>query len=483
MLGTIDVTVLLLVETLLLAYWLAVVLLIVSEDRNPTAALAWLLVLIALPVVGLVIYFFFGRNWPEITQRSPKTKRVRAAVGGFMPAVYAPHRHQVSAFTSAEDRPWIRRNVHLVEQKASTPPLPVRSCDLYGTGEEYFDVLLADLAGAQRFVHLSYFIWKQDALTARISEVLLDRLAAGVEVRILNDYIGCLRQPKDELERLAAAGAIVRADVTGLARLNYRNHRKITVVDAEIGHTGGFNIASEYIDGGKRFPAWRDTGMRITGPGVADLEKLFDIRWLEAHGEDLFDARYYPDPSLPAGDVLVQTVHQGYDDPWNAVTRSYQLAISGAKDRVQLQSPYFVPDQSTMDVLVNAAAGGVRVDLMTTSWLDKRIPWWAAESFFEPFLAAGGRIWQWQKGFFHAKSLTIDGTACAIGTLNLDIRSLRINKELMVWVYDPEVAARHERLFLDDLRDCRELTLDEVRAWGRGRRLRNSASRLFSNLL
>lgn len=478
-----DLTLWLLIDAVLLAYWLAVVVFIVSEDRNPTAALAWLLVLIALPVLGLVVYFFFGRNWPEITQRSPATRRVREAVGRFMPTVYRPHRSWARALAADEDRPWVRRNIHLVEHKLATPPLPVRTCDFHGNGEEYFDVLLADLAGAQRFIHMSYFIWKQDALTARITEVLLDRLAAGVEVRILNDFLGCLRHPKDEMKRLAEAGAIVKADVTGLARLNYRNHRKITVVDAEIGHTGGFNVAQEYIDGGKRFPGWRDTGMRITGPGVADLEKLFDIRWLEAHGEDLFDARYYPDPSLPSGDIMVHTVHHGYDDPWHTLTRSYQLAISGARDRVLLQSPYFVPDQSTLDALVNAAAGGVRVDLMTTSWIDKKIPWWAAESFFEPFLAAGGRIWQWKKGFFHAKSLTIDGTACAVGTLNLDIRSLRINKELMVWVYDPEVAARHEQLFLDDLRDCRELTLDEVRSWGRGRRLRNSASRLFSNLL
>ena len=478
-----DLTLWLLIDAVLLAYWLAVVVFIVSEDRNPTAALAWLLVLIALPVLGLVVYFFFGRNWPEITQRSPATRRVREAVGRFMPTVYRPHRSRARALASDEDRPWVRRNIHLVEHKLATPPLPVRTCDFHGNGEEYFDALLADLAGAHRFVHMSYFIWKQDALTARITEVLLDRLAAGVEVRILNDFLGCLRHPKDEMKRLAEAGAIVKADVTGLARLNYRNHRKITVVDAEIGHTGGFNVAQEYIDGGNRFPGWRDTGMRITGPGVADLEKLFDIRWLEAHGEDLFDARYYPDPSLPSGDIMVHTVHHGYDDPWHTLTRSYQLAISGARDRVLLQSPYFVPDQSTLDALLNAAAGGVRVDLMTTSWIDKKIPWWAAESFFEPFLAAGGRIWQWEKGFFHAKSLTIDGTACAVGTLNLDIRSLRINKELMVWVYDPEVAARHEQLFLDDLRDCRELTLDEVRSWGRGRRLRNSASRLFSNLL
>jgi cardiolipin synthase A/B len=221
----------------------------------------------------------------------------------------------------------------------------------------------------------------------------------------------------------------------------------------------------------------------MTGPGVADLEKLFDMRWYEVFGEDLFDPAYYPDPTLPHGDIMVQTVQQGYDDPWNSVTRSYQLAISGARNRVQLQSPYLVPDPTTFDVLINAAASGVKVDFMTTAWPDKKTPWWAAESYFEPFLSAGGRIWLWEPGFFHAKSLTVDGEACAIGTLNMDIRSLRVNKELMVWVYDREVVASNERLFLEDLKDCRELTLEEVQAWPRGRRFRNSTARLLSHLL
>ncbi|HSN44406.1 MAG TPA: cardiolipin synthase [Propionibacteriaceae bacterium] len=470
------------VDVLLVLYWIAVVLFVVSEDRDPTAALAWLLVLIALPVVGLVIYFFFGRNWPIITQRSAKTKRVFAAAAAFMPGVYAPYREKVVGHPTLE-KPWIQRNITLIESTVFAPVLPVRTCDIYGEGDEYFDVLLADLAAATRFIHMSYFIWGKDELTARISAILHDRLKAGVEVRILNDSVGCLAYRKDELKALAAAGAHVRSDLTGLARVNYSNHRKITVVDAEIGHSGGFNIGQEYIDGGKRFPAWRDTGIRITGAGVADLEKLFDVRWFDAHGENLFDASYYPDPALPAGDIMVQTVHQGYDDPWTAVTRSYQLAISSAKDRVQVQTPYFVPDPTTLDALINAAASGVQVDLMTTHWLDKKVPWWAAESFFEQFLQAGGRIWKWEKGFFHAKSITIDGEACSIGTLNLDIRSLKINKELMIWVYDPKVAAEHERLFLDDLKECKQVTLAEVQGWSRPRKLRNSVFRLFSNLL
>jgi len=467
----------------ILAYWVGVSILVISEDREPTAALAWLLVLFAVPFLGLVIYFLFGRNWPEIIQKAPVTKRLQVLLRGFMPSVYGPYQAQSEQFKAGSEREWIDRVVSLAEQKVGAPPLPVRTCDVYGSGAEYFDVLIADLASAKRFIHMNYFIWGHDELTARITEVLMERIAAGVEVRILNDYLGCMAYAKDELKALAAAGALVGSDISQLSRANYRNHRKITVVDSEIGHSGGFNVGQEYIDGGKKYPAWRDTGIRMTGAAVADLEKLFDMRWYEVYGENLFDAKYYPDPTLPAGDIMVQTVHQGYDDPWNAVTRTYQLAISGARDRVQLQSPYFVPDPTTIDVLINAAAGGVKVDLMTTAWPDKKIPWWAAESFFEPFLAAGGRIWLWEKGFFHAKALTIDGEACAIGTLNMDIRSLRINKELMVWVYDPEVVARHEQLWHDDLRDCRELTLEDVRGWGWRRRFRNSASRLLSNLL
>ena len=465
-----------------LVYWVGVSVLIISQDREPTATLAWLLVLFAVPFLGLVVYFLFGRDWPSNVQRAPATRRLQEILRRFMPSVYAPHADRSRRFVAALHGEQARI-AQVAGRKLGVPVLPVRTCDLYGSGQEYFDVLLADLASARRFVHMNYFIWGKDELTARITRVLLDRLAAGVEVRILNDFVGCWRYSKVELEKLRRAGAQVGSDIAQLARVNYRNHRKITVVDAEIGHSGGFNVGQEYIDGGKRFPAWRDTGIRMTGPGVADLEKLFDMRWYEVFGEDLFQAGYYPDAALPPGEIMVQTVHQGFDDPWNSATRAHQLAISGARRRVQLQSPYLVPDQTTLDVLINAASGGVEVDFMTTGWPDQNVPWWAAESYFERLLRGGVRIWLWEKGFFHAKSLTVDGEICSIGTLNLDMRSLRINKELMIWVYDGKVARESERLFREDLRDCRELTLEEVRAWSRLRRFRNSSARLLSNLL
>lgn len=471
------------VDLAILVYWVAVAALIISQDREPSITLAWLLVLFALPFVGLVIYFFFGRDWPHIVQKATATKRLHQIVDAFMDRIYAPHLGRRDQFLAQVDDSVVRQVATLIERKAGAPPLPVRTCDLYEHGDDYFDTLLTDLAGAQRFVHMNYFIWGHDELTRRIVDTLLDRVRNGVEVRILNDYLGSRSHSKAQLEELRAAGAIIGADIAGLARINYRNHRKITVIDGEIGHTGGFNLKQEYIDGGKRFPAWRDTGIRITGPGVADLEKLFDMRWYEVYGENLFKPEYYPSSRLHGGDIIVQTVHQGYDDRWNAATRAYQIAMAGASSHIQLQSPYFVPDQTTLDILMNAAASGVRVDFMTTLWLDKKVPWWSAESYFEPLLAAGAHIWLWEKGFFHAKALNVDSRVCSVGSLNMDIRSLRINKELMVWVYDPDVVAKSESIFARDLEDCRELTLDEVRAWPLTRRFRNSSARLLSHLL
>lgn len=471
------------VDLAILVYWVAVAVLIISQDREPSITLAWLLVLFALPFAGLFIYFFFGRDWPHIVQKAPQTKRLHEIVNAFMGRVYAPFASRGQEFVDTLDEPSLRRVATLIERKAGAAVLPVRTCELFESGEEYFDALIADLQSAERFIHMNYFIWGHDKLTRRIVDALLDRVSDGVEVRILNDYLGSRAYSKAQLDELRAAGAIVGTDISGLARLNYRNHRKITVVDGEIGHTGGFNLKQEYIDGGTRFPEWRDTGVRITGAGVADLEKLFDMRWYEVYGENLFKPEYYPDPSLPQGSIMVQTVHQGYDDRWNSATRAYQLAMAGARDHIFLQSPYFVPDPTTLDILINAAAAGVDVHFMTTLMLDKKVPWWSAESYFEPLLAAGAHVWLWEKGFFHAKSLSVDGQVLSVGSLNMDIRSLRINKELMVWVYDTDVVARAEAIFVHDLEGCRELTLEEVRGWPVARRFRNSSARLLSHLL
>ncbi|HQH21247.1 MAG TPA: cardiolipin synthase, partial [Thermoleophilia bacterium] len=349
--------------------------------------------------------------------------------------------------------------------------------------------LKEDLAAARRFIHLQYFIWERDRLTAELVPILLDRLAAGVEVRIMYDWIGSIRYSKTELRQLSSAGAKVEADVTDLLRINYRNHRKIAVIDAEIGYTGGMNIGQEYIDGGDRFAAWRDTHLRLTGQAVAALEKLFAARWFEQRkdrgDEDLFGPAYMPapDPDAVATGTLVEVAAQGVEDPWSAARRAHMVAIGQAEESVWIQSPYFVPDYSIYDVMINAALSGIDVRLMMTGIPDKPVALWAAQTYYRKLLDAGGRVFTYQAGFFHAKTIVVDGAVAAVGTMNMDQRSLRLHKEMMLWVFDRGFARQVADQFRVDMESCHEVTLEDVLSVGRLRRFRNQAARLFSNVL
>jgi len=284
---------------------------------------------------------------------------------------------------------------------------------------------------------------------------------------------------------LKAAGAAVSADVWQLFKLNYRNHLKLVVIDGVIGYTGGANLGQEYIDGGRRFPAWRDTNIRLTGRAVAELQKLFALCWFEDKHEDLLEERYLPPAVADGGrsldgEVLTQLVAHTIEEPWEAGRRAHMIAISQAERSLRIQSPYFVPDKGIYDAMINAALSGVHLQFMMTGCVDKRLPFWAAQTYYEPLLRAGGRIYQYTGGFFHAKTIAVDSEICAVGTMNLDNRSLRLHRELMEWIYDVGVTRQLEAIFDHDLERCREITLDEVRSVGPLKHFRNSCARLFS---
>jgi cardiolipin synthase len=468
---------------LLLIYWVVVILVLIWEDREPYDTLAWILGLLLLPGLGLILYFMVGRNWPAITQKRPWLKQMLAARRPFMNGVYERYRAQDDELLEQAGMTVVGKVGKAIWKENEAAPLPARTFEIYPSGEEYFPVLIEDLAQAKRFIHMQYFIWERDELTTKICDVLMDRLKAGVEVRILNDWLGNIQYKKDQLKALKEAGAHWGADVSQFNKANYRNHRKITVIDGDVGHTGGVNIGQEYIDGGEKYPAWRDTGIRFTGPAVAGLQRLFAERWWERHDENLFDSKYFPDPDLDPGTIMTQVVSQGVEDHWNSSTRAHQVAITGAGERLLISSPYFVPDYSTRDAMMNAALSGVEVHFMMTGWPDKKLAFDAAKSYWKRQLEAGVHIHLYMKGFFHSKSIVVDDVACAIGTMNMDIRSLRLHKELMVWNYDSASVQRLTDIFFDDLRECREVTLDEVNSWGNWEHFSHSFARLTSNLI
>jgi len=468
----------------LLVYWTAVFIFIVMDNKEPEQSLAWLVLLFMLPFLGGILYFLFGRDW-----RAPMNTKWRVGDEFIAPAmkpIYDRYKPLADRLVKEKADTIVPEVVSCIQKQNDATPLPVKSYRLMPHGGLYFEAMLEDMRNAKKFIHHLYFIWEQDELTAEMTKIMLQKLREGVEVRVIYDWLGSSTYKKAELKQLEAAGAGVYADFKRLNSVNYRNHRKITVIDAEIGYTGGFNVGQEYIDGGKAYPAWRDTGIRITGPGVAELEKWFSARWFANTKEELMGDEYLPAdaPELLDGNpVMVQVVAQSNDDPWWSSRRAHQIAIGSAKKTLRISSPYFVPSASLFDSMVNAALSGVDVQFMMTGWPDHKSAWNAAKSYYETLLHAGGRIFMYEKGFFHAKTMAVDSTAIAVGTMNLDRRSLFLQNEMMTWVYDSESALELERVFEDDKKESREITLEEVEAYTFGQRLNQRSSRLMADVL
>ncbi len=469
---------------LLVAYWVGVTIVVITDEREPTETLAWLLVLFAFPMTGLLFYYFFGRNWKKVALRDSRLPKLQAQTEPTMNRIRAK-------YASAQDEAveWARPRgfddvIGLITKTEGATVLPAYDVDLLINGEHKFAALKADLAAAKDTINLHYFIWEHDKLTAELTEILMDRLAAGVEVRMLNDFAGNLLYKKDELKRMKAAGAKILEDVVDPRQINYRNHRKIVVIDGVLGYTGGINVGQEYIDGAPKYPAWRDSHCRFRGPAVADLQRLFAARWNMRTGENLFNERFFPEEYPESGRrSLAQTVSTGVDVKWDPARRAHMLGMAGAQERIWIQSPYLVPTPDILSSMIDSALAGLDVRFMMTGWPDKKIAFYAAESFYRQLVDAGVKVYRYQKGFMHAKTMTVDGEALIIGTMNFDIRSLALHKELMVWFYDAGLAKQHEEVFLADLEECEEITLEMIDSWSAGRRLRNAGARLVSNLL
>ncbi|MCL2492001.1 MAG: cardiolipin synthase [Coriobacteriia bacterium] len=468
---------------ILVLYWIIAILALIATDREPPVTIAWILVICLLPGIGLVLYYFTGRNWEEIARKSKWHKARQSIRIPFMEHILDRYVDSANAFLAANTHTQVEHLIKLMWNQSGVPAIPARDIDIWYDGQSYFPNLLDDLRGAQEFIHMQYFIWEDDELADQVSDILVERLKAGVEVRILNDFFGSIAYSKKGLRRVKEAGGVVLSDITAIRQINYRNHRKITVIDGICAHTGGFNIGQEYIDGGHKYDSWRDTGIRFCGPAVFLMQDLFSQRWFEVDHESLWLSKYFPLDRIGDGDVLVQIAAQGVEDVWDVASDSYKIAISRANDYVWIQSPYYVPTTALEATLETAAFSGIDVRLMITGVPDKKIAWDAAFTYFRPLLMAGVKIYLYETGFFHSKMIVTDDIASSVGTMNLDFRSLELHKELTVWMYDKKIALRNKQAFLDDRMHCRKVTLAELDEIGPIKRFENSAYRLLSRLL
>jgi len=474
------------VDIVLLLAIAGVVVVLATDDRDPSTVLAWLFVVLLLPVLGLIAYFFIGRNFRRDT---PRRRKVMAQMDAVAAESLAPVTAANTEFTEAAvgdlaDTPGLRiQSVGLAE--GGVAPLPADTVDIYTAGSQKFPALLAEMATAEKYIHLMYLIWEQDELTAKVKDVLLERLKAGVKVHILYDWLSCFTYKKDELKELAAAGAVVMPCYKRLPQINYRNHMKMVIVDGKSVYSGGMNMGQEYIDGGPRFDVWRDTSFRLSGPVVAPYLMLFASTWLYNGGKEDLATDFMPpaDEHHRHEGTPVQVLHSSVQTTFKTIRDVFITALANARQRIWIQSPYFVPDEPLMTAMCTAAASGVDVRFMMTGVPDKKIPFNAAIAYYPQLLRSGVKVYQYKAGFLHAKTVTVDDQLSIIGTCNWDIRSIILHDEVVSIFYDQGVATRYAEQYEHDIEDCEQITTDFIESLTRGQRFRNSVARLFSRLL
>jgi cardiolipin synthase len=473
-------------DIILLLALAAVVVILATDDRDPSTVLAWLFVVLLLPVVGIIAYFFIGRNY---RRESPRRQRVMSEMDAVAEASLGPVTAANTEFTQAAVAALAGTPGERIEStgraEGGVAPLPADSVELYLTGAEKFAALLAEMATAHRYIHLMYLIWEQDELTAKVTDVLLDRLKAGVKVHILYDWLSCISYKKDELKRLAEAGAVVAPCYKRLPQVNYRNHMKMVIIDGRSVYSGGMNMGQEYIDGGPRFDVWRDTSFRLSGPVVAPYLMLFASTWLYNGGTEDLATGHMPPPdehSRREG-IPVQVLHSSVQTTFKTIRDVFITALLNAEQRIWIQSPYFVPDEPLATAMCTAAASGVDVRFMMTGVPDKKIPFYAAQAYYPQLLRAGVKVYQYKAGFLHAKTVTVDEQLSIIGTCNWDIRSIILHDEVVSIFYDGDVARRYAEQYECDIADSVQISEQDLASMTGGQRFRNSAYRLFSRLL
>lgn len=472
-------------------YMISIIVFIIMENRDAQSTFSWILIFVLVPLFGLLIYIFFGRNW---RLHSRKKKVFKEGLYDELEKTLTPILDkETSVITQLkEDRMSNHKKLidtlHGFEEASFTQHNKLK---ILQNGSTKFPALEEDLKKAEKFIHMEYFIWRDDILTNKIKDILVDRVKHGVKVRIMFDPAGSslmLIKGRAYLKELRAAGIEILPFFNSMARskftaLNNINHHKIVVIDGQIAYTGGMNMGQEYIDGKPMYASWRDTHIRIEGEAVHSLHVLFVYNWKAITGESLFDKQYFTAKENVTDDLPIQILASGPDSSESTIRQLFFSMIMTAQKKVYIQSPYFVPDATIFEALKLSALSGVDTRVMVTGVPDKKVAYWAAYSFFEELLQAGVKIYHYNAGFIHSKTISVDETFCTIGTTNLDLRSFTTSHEVNTVIFDADTTKELEHDFLNDLKNCTELTLKECKNIKPIIKFRNSLCRLLAPLL
>lgn len=463
----------------------AVIAIVFVERRNPTTALAWLAVLILLPYLGFVLYLLFGRHLYSERRFCLKGLNDQHVLSRVRRQRRALDERRIAFSDEGSERFRQLMRLLLAEDRSM---IHTRSRITYeDRGEEHFDEMLDAIRSARHHVHMEYYIIRNDELGRQFIATLAEKAREGVQVWLVYDAVGCMRVGRGFFQPLVEAGGEVVPFYPGFLglinfRINYRNHRKILVVDGQIGFVGGFNIGVEYLGQGP-LGYWRDAHLRIEGDAVQALQTRFLMDWNHAAREEVkMDDSLLPEPQV-LGSIACQIASSGPDTPAPTLKEGFLRMLMSAERTIDITTPYFVPDDPILEVLRVAALSGVQVRILIPSKPDHAFVYWTTLSYIGTLLEAGVRAFTYDRGFLHAKTCVVDSRVCTVGTANWDVRSFRLNFETNVFVYDRSLSETIRQAFDRDLEFSTELTRTRYASRGRVIRFKESISRLLSSVL
>ena len=471
------------ISALYLFMVLSIMVVIIGENRNPLKALPWLLVVLFVPVVGVILYIFFGEDLRHTYLINRKVYRRLSIVPNELSERELHHMNSEADST-----------MKLVQNNSNSPLLSYQSIEIFTDGANKFARLKADLVAAKEYIHLQYYAFEDDELGTEIAKILIAKAHEGVAVRILYDDVGSWSTKRTFWMRMRKEGVQVYPFMRVIfpilsSRVNYRNHRKLVIIDSRIGYIGGMNIADRYVKG-DNLGTWRDTHFRITGAALAELDSSFLMDWylvtrrVVSNISQKYLRMFAETSALQVREQpRLQLVKGTPTGVWRTIEQSMIALMMRATRLIRIETPYFLPTGPLSSAISVAALSGVEVEIIIPERGDSSLVQAASHSYVDALLDAGVKVYQYGKGFLHSKFITVDNEVSMIGSTNMDFRSLEHNFEIAAILYDAETAQALNRIFDEDRAESRLVLKESWRKRSRIKRFSESVSRLFSPLL
>lgn len=461
---------------------ISLIVVIISENRNPLKATSWLLVITLIPIAGILLYFLFGQDQ---RRRHIMNRRVYKRLMRRPKFLSIPN-EVLSKMSDSQITPLMR----LLKRNSDNPVLFATQSQIFTDGKSKISSLLEDIKMARNHIHIQYYIIENDEYGNELADQLIEKAKQGVRVRLIYDHVGCWNTKRSFWEKLRKGGVEVYPFMPVVfplftSRVNYRNHRKLVIIDGKIGYFGGMNIAKRYIDGNK-LGLWHDTHIRIEGSAVASLQTSFLIDWYVVSRRVINIEGCFHGPDTPTPketDIPMQIIPGGPIGEWRSLEQAITFLMSRATKYVYITTPYFLPTETLSNAITTAALAGIEVRLLIPKKSDTKFAQVASLSYIQDMLSAGVKVFFYTGGFLHAKMVVVDDKVASVGSTNMDFRSLEHNFELNAMIYKPEMVIALKNCIIDLLNDSEKIEIERWQQRSRFQKFMESCIRLFAPLL